>query len=175
LSRGTGGSTRRSTVARCCIYAARLERPCSSSEEIMRHDLYEAVSARIVAELERGAAPWIKPWSATSGQNVPQNAVASRPYSGCNVVLLWMAQQAGFRTPRYLTYGQALELGGHVRKGEHGFKVYFVKQWGGRAPSPKKILCGRIPPNPSLRQQAWCPQRSMRMRWHVFSLEWAPK
>ena len=46
---------------------------------------------------------------------------------------------------------------------------------GGRAPSPKKILCGRIPPNPSLRQQAWCPQRSMRMRWHVFSLEWAPK
>jgi predicted phage terminase large subunit-like protein len=39
----------------------------------------------------------------------------------------------------------------------------------------QKILCGRIPPNPSLRQQAWCPHRSMRMRWHVFSLEWAPK
>jgi antirestriction protein ArdC len=39
-----------------------------------------------------------------------------------------MAQQAGYRTPRYLTFKQALELGGHVRKGEHGFKVYFVKQ-----------------------------------------------
>jgi antirestriction protein ArdC len=39
-----------------------------------------------------------------------------------------MAQQAGYRAPRYLTFKQALELGGHVRKGEHGFKVYFVKQ-----------------------------------------------
>ena len=39
-----------------------------------------------------------------------------------------VAQQAGFRTPRYLTFRQAAELGGHVRKGEHGTKVYFVKQ-----------------------------------------------
>ena len=35
---------------------------------------------------------------------------------------------AGYRTPRYLTFRQALELGGNVRKGEHGIKVYFVKQ-----------------------------------------------
>jgi antirestriction protein ArdC len=94
----------------------------------MRRDLYAEVSARIVAELEHGAAPWIKPWSATAGQNVPCNAVTNRPYSGCNVVLLWMAQTAGYRTPRYLTFKQALELGGHVRKGEKGTKVYFVKQ-----------------------------------------------
>jgi antirestriction protein ArdC len=39
-----------------------------------------------------------------------------------------MAQAAGYRTPRYLTFKQALELGGNVRKGEHGTKVYFVKQ-----------------------------------------------
>ena len=39
-----------------------------------------------------------------------------------------MAQAAGYRTPRYLTFKQALELGGHVRKGERGTKVYFVKQ-----------------------------------------------
>src|SRR5208283_275559 len=46
----------------------------------------------------------------------------------CNVVLLWMAQSAGYRTPRYLTFKQAQELGGNVRKGEHGTKVYFVKR-----------------------------------------------
>ena len=46
------------------------------------------VSTRIIAELERGAAPWVKPWSATAGQNVPQNAVTNRPYSGCNVIAL---------------------------------------------------------------------------------------
>jgi antirestriction protein ArdC len=39
-----------------------------------------------------------------------------------------MAQAAGYRTPRFLTFKQALELGGNVRKGEHGTKVYFVKQ-----------------------------------------------
>jgi antirestriction protein ArdC len=94
----------------------------------MKRDLYSEVSARIVAELEAGAAPWIKPWSATPGANTPCNAVSNRPYSGCNVVLLWMAQAAGYRSPRYLTFRQAMELGGHVRKGEHGTKVYFVKQ-----------------------------------------------
>jgi antirestriction protein ArdC len=91
-------------------------------------DLYASVTARIVAELEQGAAPWIKPWSATAGANTPCNAVSNRPYSGCNVILLWMAQAAGYRTPRFLTFKQALELGGNVRKGEHGTKVYFVKQ-----------------------------------------------
>ena len=54
----------------------------------IRRDLYAEVTSRILAELERGAAPWVKPWSATPGQNVPQNAVTNRPYSGCNVILL---------------------------------------------------------------------------------------
>ena len=94
----------------------------------MKRDLYAEVSTRIVAELERGAAPWVKPWSATAGANTPCNAVSNRPYSGCNIVLLWLAANAGYRTPRYLTFKQALDLGGNVRKGEHGTKVYFVKQ-----------------------------------------------
>jgi antirestriction protein ArdC len=94
----------------------------------MKRDLYSEVSARIIVELEAGAAPWIKPWSATAGANTPCNAVTNRPYSGCNVVLLWMASNAGYGTPRYLTFKQALDAGGHVRKGERGTKVYFVKQ-----------------------------------------------
>ena len=94
----------------------------------MKRDLYSEVSARIVAELEAGAAPWVKPWSATAGQNVPQNAVTNRPYSGCNVILLWLARNRGWPTPRFLTFKQAIEAGGNVRKGEHGTKVYFVKQ-----------------------------------------------
>jgi antirestriction protein ArdC len=94
----------------------------------MKRDLYTEVSARIVAELERGAAPWVKPWSATPGQNVPQNAISNRPYSGCNVILLWLARDRGWATPRFLTFKQALEAGGNVCKGEHGTRVFFVKQ-----------------------------------------------
>jgi antirestriction protein ArdC len=78
----------------------------------MKRDHYSEVSARIVAELEAGAAPWVKPWSATPGANTPCNAVSNRPYSGCNVVLLWMAQAAGYHTPRFLTFKQAFELPG---------------------------------------------------------------
>src|SRR3954464_6806144 len=98
-----------------------------TARRAMKRDLYSEVSARIITELEAGAAPWVKPWSATPGANTPCNAVSNRPYSGCNVILLWMAA-AGYRTPRFLTFKQALELGGNVRKGEHGTKVYFVKQ-----------------------------------------------
>lgn len=93
-----------------------------------KRDLYSEVTARILAELERGAAPWVKPWSATPGQNVPCNAVTNRPYSGCNVILLWLARSRGWSTPRFVTFKQALEAGGNVRKGEHGTRVYFVKQ-----------------------------------------------
>jgi antirestriction protein ArdC len=98
----------------------------ASEKENPMKDLYASVTARILAELETDSAPWIKPWSATAGVNVPCNAVSNRPYSGCNVILLWMA--AGYPTPRFLTFTQAIEAGGNVRKGEHGFKVYFVKQ-----------------------------------------------
>jgi antirestriction protein ArdC len=99
-----------------------------SEGSVMKRDIYAEVTARIVAELERGAAPWVRPWSPTAGQNVPQNAVTNRPYSGCNIILLWLARNRGWATPRFLTYKQAIEVGGNVRKREHGTKVYFVKQ-----------------------------------------------
>ena len=50
------------------------------------------------------------------------------PYSGCNVILLWFTHDRGWPTPRFVTFKQAQEAGGSVRKGEHGTKVYFVKQ-----------------------------------------------
>jgi antirestriction protein ArdC len=93
----------------------------------MARNLYQDVAQRILNEMQNGATPWIKPWSATPGRNIPHNAATGRPYSGANVILLWM-NNAAFATPRYLTFKQAKDLGGNVRKGEHGFKVYFVKQ-----------------------------------------------
>jgi antirestriction protein ArdC len=93
----------------------------------MRRDTYTDVSERIAAELERGALPWIKPWAATPGANTPCNAVSNRPYSGVNVVLLWLGAARGYPTPRFLTFRQAHEAGGTVRGGEHGFRITFMK------------------------------------------------
>ena len=91
-------------------------------------DLYAAVTAKILTELKAGVVPWRRPWSATPGCNQPCNAATNREYHGTNIVLLWMAMRdRAWPTAHFVTFKQALELGGHVRKGEHGTKIYFVK------------------------------------------------
>lgn len=93
----------------------------------MKRDLYQSVTDRIVVQMETGVMPWQKAWS-SAGSSLPMNAISERPYSGINVVLFWMAQDAGYAKPRYVTFKQALGAGGNVRKGEHGTKVYYFKQ-----------------------------------------------
>jgi antirestriction protein ArdC len=93
----------------------------------MARNLYHEVSEKILAELATGCPPWVKPWKSIGrGNNIPMNAVSRRPYSGCNVVMLWMS---GYASNRWLTFKQALELGGNVRKGEHGTRIYFVSSY----------------------------------------------
>lgn len=90
-------------------------------------DLYREATLKILTELKAGVVPWRKPWSTTPGLNTPCNAVTNREYHGVNKVLLWLTRSNGWPVPRFLTYKQAGELGGRVKKGEHGTKVYFVK------------------------------------------------
>jgi antirestriction protein ArdC len=90
-------------------------------------DIYKTVTDQIITELKNGVRPWVQPWSRTPGLNIPANAVSGRPYSGVNTLLLWTARHHGWPQPRFLTFKQALEAGGHVRKGEHGHHIVFVK------------------------------------------------
>jgi len=91
-------------------------------------NLYQEVTERIAHQLETGVVPWVQPWSTHPGSAMPVNALTGHRYTGCNVVLLWMAADRGWPTARFLTLKQANAAGGKVRKGEHGSKVYFVKQ-----------------------------------------------
>jgi antirestriction protein ArdC len=100
----------------------------NNGENQMAYDLYKQVTARILSELEKGVLPWVKPWSATPGANTPCNAITNRPYSGTNVILLWIADARGWPTPRFLTFKQAKDAGGTVRGGEHGTKIVFMKR-----------------------------------------------
>ena len=86
-------------------------------------DLYATVTDRIVAALERGAAPWVRPWS-QDVDTMPINAASRRPYRGINALLLALeATSHGYPLNRWLTYRQAAELGGQVRRGERGTTV----------------------------------------------------
>jgi antirestriction protein ArdC len=92
--------------------------------------VYEAVTRSIIAELEQGAAPWVKPWKGGNRSGVlPANAITGRCYSGINIPILWHAADLhGYPTNAWLTFKQALERDACVRKGEKGTQVVFTKQ-----------------------------------------------
>ena len=107
-----------------------------------RASIHEEITEEIRRQLAAGVRPWVRPWtnpgelpgSASSGGGsgpvnpglpLRDNGVA---FGGINVILLWGAAAArGFRLPHWLTYRQARELGGQVRKGECGVKVVLMK------------------------------------------------
>ncbi len=80
-------------------------------------DLYQQITDRIIAELEKGCVPWHKPWRNTSGAG---SRATGKPYSVLNQLLL---PQPG----EYVTYRQAIEEGHPVKKGEKASMVYFFK------------------------------------------------
>ncbi len=103
----------------------------SRSDPQTRPDLYARVTDAIVADLERGVRPWTKPWSAEhlAGRISRPLRHTGEPYSGINVLLLWTeAVNRGFQAPTWMTFRQALELGAHVRKGEHGATVVYANR-----------------------------------------------
>lgn len=84
----------------------------------MKPDIYAQVTDRIIAQLEQGVVPWKSPYFSKVG--LPRNFSSGRAYQGINVFLLGCQR---FTSPYFLTFLQAKELGGHVRKGEHGHMV----------------------------------------------------
>ena len=84
-------------------------------------DVYAIVTEKIINLLESGVVPWRKPWTSTG---LPRNLVSKKPYKGVNYFLLSATK---YVSPFWLTYRQATELRGHVRKGEESTIVIFWK------------------------------------------------
>jgi antirestriction protein ArdC len=99
-------------------------------------DIYQEVTNTIISELEQGAAPWVKPWKSGScaGGAMPYNASSGKRYRGVNIPLL-MGVSSVYGSPAFVTFKQALDLGGHVRKGERGTTVVFWKFLKAAAPA----------------------------------------
>lgn len=96
-----------------------------------RPDLYSRVTDAIIQDLQRGVRSWTKPWSAEhlAGRITRPLRHSGDPYRGINVVLLWVEAVAkGYAAPTWMTFRQALALGAHVRKGEHGSTVVYANR-----------------------------------------------
>src|SRR3546814_925824 len=99
-----------------------------ASARAERSNLYDEVTHRIVAELEAGRFPWVQPWDASP--NLPRNALSGRRYSGVNVLLLWAAGIEGaYPSASWLTFRQALQAGGNVKKGERGTNIVYADRF----------------------------------------------
>ena len=90
-------------------------------------NVYEIVTEQVIQSLENGVVPWDKPWKAEDGSAFPSNYSTHNQYRGINVLLLWL-QSMRYSTPYWLTFRQALNMGGNVRKGEKGTLIVFYKQ-----------------------------------------------
>jgi len=94
-----------------------------------RQDVYTRITTQIVADLEKGVRPWMKPWNAehAAGRITRPLRHNGQPYSGINILSLWMsATVQNFAAPIWMTFRQALELDAHVRKGEKGSLVVYA-------------------------------------------------
>lgn len=86
----------------------------------MNSAVYSIITDRIIAMLEAGTCPWNRPWNKLNAY--PQNFITRRAYNGLNFLILAME---GRELPFYLTYKQAQDLGGTVRKGERGMPITY--------------------------------------------------
>ena len=94
-----------------------------------RQDVYTRITGKIIADLEQGVRPWMKPWNAehAAGRITRPLRHNGQPYNGINILMLWSAAvSAGYSAPIWMTFRQAQELGAHVRKGESGELVVYA-------------------------------------------------
>lgn len=95
-----------------------------------RRDVVAEITSQVVEALESGSAPWVRPWRSTGSgaMPMPRNGRTDREYRGVNVVVLWaVAFGRGYADPRWVTFNQARELGGSVRRRERGTQIVFWK------------------------------------------------
>ncbi len=90
----------------------------------MSQRVYQMVTDKIIAELEKGVIPWNKPWQDNTSMSVPVNMKSGRQYRGINV---WMLLAGGYSSKYWLSYKQAKARGGQVKKGERSTPVIFWK------------------------------------------------
>ena len=94
-----------------------------------RSDIYTRITDKIVTDLEQGVRPWLKPWNAehAAGRITRPLRHNGIPYKGINVIMLWSAAVVkNYSCPLWLTFKQAMELGGNVRRGETGELVVYA-------------------------------------------------
>ncbi len=100
------------------------------SEKVASTDVYRKITEQVLAAIERGTVPWIRPWDASGVEGAlaaHRNVSSGKAYRGINMLLLWMAGR-NYRSTFWGTYRQWHQLGGRVRRGEKATRVVFFRE-----------------------------------------------
>ena len=93
----------------------------------------------VIKKIEMLTGDWQKPWIADMTHGLPRN-LRGTPYRAGNVLmLLFLSEIMGYRTPVFMTFRQAKEEGLNIRKGSDAFPVYFWKMYVRHKEPRKKI------------------------------------
>lgn len=91
-------------------------------------DIHQIITDRIIAQVEAGTAPWMKPWTSSGPTTRPLRSTG-QPYNGVNVLTLWLdATEKGYTSPYWFGFQTALKMGAHVRKGERGSMIVYANK-----------------------------------------------
>lgn len=91
-----------------------------------KRDLFQEITNNIISLIESDTLPaYTKPWNAgNSALGLPSNVISNKPYTGINSVIL-MLVGAEFNSSQWLTYKQAVSLGGNVIRGQKGTQIVY--------------------------------------------------
>jgi antirestriction protein ArdC len=101
-------------------------------------DIHSAITERFIEQLRAGCVPWQRPWRSV------QNIVSRKVYRGINCLTLGSTQ---YGSPFWMTFRQAYDLGGYIRKGEKSSPVIFWKFQEKRDPNGNLVFTAKGKPD----------------------------
>ncbi len=92
-------------------------------QHFTKRDVYQEVTQQVISALEQGHIIWKQGWN---NLGLPKNIAAGNHYRGWNLFYLnFIALYKGYKTPYFITYKQAQDLGGNIRRGEKGYQIVY--------------------------------------------------
>jgi antirestriction protein ArdC len=87
---------------------------------VEQKDMYQIITNRIISELEKGNLFWQKTWN---GYGLARNYVTGQTYKGINMLMMNFVYK--HTKPYFLTFLQAKNLGGKIKKGAKACEVIY--------------------------------------------------
>jgi antirestriction protein ArdC len=121
----------------------------TTQSTVSRKDVYQQVTDYVIEALTKGQVPWQQKWSSSG---LPKNIITGHVYRGWNVFLLnYVTLVKAYQKPFFLTFKQATALGGHIRRGETGYKITYWALVERKNALPDSQTAEDVPDRPRMR------------------------